>query len=77
MPHTFWNAGKTVGRIIEIISPAGLEPYFEALAQLLFPAAGPRDVERITALQRKYGVPRHPEWIPELKARYNLKLLGE
>jgi mannose-6-phosphate isomerase-like protein (cupin superfamily) len=77
VPHTFWNAGKTVGRIIEIISPAGLEPYFEELSQLLFPAKGPRDMERIGALQQRYGVPRHPEWIPELKARYNLKLLGE
>ena len=27
--HTFWNAGDSVCRILEIISPAGFEHYFE------------------------------------------------
>ena len=30
--HTFWNAGDTPCRILEIISPAGFEHYFEDLA---------------------------------------------
>jgi mannose-6-phosphate isomerase-like protein (cupin superfamily) len=30
--HTFWNAGDTVCRILEIISPAGLEHYFDEIA---------------------------------------------
>lgn len=29
--HTFWNAGETPARILEIISPAGLEVLFRAL----------------------------------------------
>src|SRR5690348_7981328 len=29
--HTFWNAGDTTCRILEIISPAGFEHYFNEL----------------------------------------------
>ena len=31
--HTFWNAGDTVCRILEIISPAGFEHYFDDIAE--------------------------------------------
>lgn len=31
--HTFWNAGDTLCRILEIISPAGFEHYFEQLVE--------------------------------------------
>ena len=27
--HTFWNAGETTCRILEIISPAGFDHYFD------------------------------------------------
>jgi mannose-6-phosphate isomerase-like protein (cupin superfamily) len=30
--HTFWNAGDTPCRILEIISPAGFEHYFDEVA---------------------------------------------
>ena len=33
--HTFWNAGETTCRILELISPAGFEHYFEELAEAL------------------------------------------
>ena len=29
--HTFWNAGDTPARVLEIISPAGFENYFREL----------------------------------------------
>ncbi len=35
VPHTFWNAGPEPVRIVEIISPAGFERYFEELAKVL------------------------------------------
>ena len=31
--HAFWNAGDTVCRILEIISPAGFEHYFDDVAE--------------------------------------------
>src|SRR5581483_5551254 len=32
--HTFWNAGDTPARILEIISPAGFEDFFAELDEL-------------------------------------------
>jgi quercetin dioxygenase-like cupin family protein len=32
--HTFWNAGDTPARILEIISPAGFERFFQELVDL-------------------------------------------
>jgi quercetin dioxygenase-like cupin family protein len=31
--HTFWNAGPTPAKLLIVISPAGFEAYFEALAE--------------------------------------------
>jgi len=41
VPHTFWNAGDEPARLLELISPAGFEHYFNELAPLL--AAPERD----------------------------------
>ena len=32
IPHSFWNAGDEPARLLELISPAGFERYFEELA---------------------------------------------
>ncbi len=39
--HTFWNAGEVPARILEIISPAGLEELFRQLGEELDPATLP------------------------------------
>jgi mannose-6-phosphate isomerase-like protein (cupin superfamily) len=44
--HAFWNPGPEPARILEIISPAGFERYFEELAGVLS-AGGPPDLGRI------------------------------
>jgi mannose-6-phosphate isomerase-like protein (cupin superfamily) len=51
--HTFWNAGDEPARILEIISPAGFEKFFDALVDLN--AAGPPDPERLMELAAEYG----------------------
>jgi mannose-6-phosphate isomerase-like protein (cupin superfamily) len=53
--HTFWNAGDEPARILEIISPAGFERYFEELVDLL-PDAGPPDPAAIGALADRFGL---------------------
>ena len=39
--HTFWNAGYTECRILEIISPSGFEHFFDELAELVARVARP------------------------------------
>src|SRR5262245_39844734 len=41
--HTFWNAGDEPARILELISPAGFEQYFEEMVDLLEASPSPPD----------------------------------
>ena len=70
--HTFWNAGDDPARILEIISPAGFERYFAELVEL----GGSRNAPPPTlrALGERYGLEVNPQSIPELLARFNLRL---
>lgn len=60
VPHTFWNAGPKPARIIEIISPAGFEKYFEELAELVG-AGGPPDRSKLASLAQRYALSYHLE----------------
>jgi mannose-6-phosphate isomerase-like protein (cupin superfamily) len=62
--HTFWNAGDTTCRILEIISPAGFERYFDEVAD----AAAPR-----AELAERYGLEVDLDRIPSLCEEYGLR----
>jgi mannose-6-phosphate isomerase-like protein (cupin superfamily) len=68
--HTFWNAGPSPARILELIAPAGFENYFAELG-------GAGDPGRRPELAAKYGVTYSSDWVAELISRHNLKLLGQ
>ena len=55
IPHAFWNAGDGPARLLELISPAGFEHYFEELAPVL-QAPGPPDLERLAVIRDKYAL---------------------
>jgi quercetin dioxygenase-like cupin family protein len=74
--HTFWNATDKPARILEIVSPAAFEKFFEAMSDL-FRSPGPDLGERLGALAASYHSPMSLDWVPELKAKYGLKLVGE
>src|SRR5215211_6217505 len=75
IPHTFWNQGSIPARLLEIISPAGFERYFDELAAVLG-AGEPPDLDRIQALAQKYKVELDFSSVTELAQRYNLSLGG-
>ncbi len=64
--HTFWNAGETPCRMIEIVAPAGFESYFEEVA-----AAG-GDIDRLAEINAKYSIEMDLESVPALCERYGL-----
>lgn len=68
--HTFWNPGPGQARLLEVIAPAGFESYFIELAEAGDPA-------RRSELAAKYGVTYSSDWVAELIARHNLRLLGQ
>jgi len=73
--HTFWNAGEEPARLLEIISPAGFERYFEELVDMGGVAqAGP---EKLGELCARYGLEMDPDSVPGLLERFDLRFPGE
>jgi mannose-6-phosphate isomerase-like protein (cupin superfamily) len=72
--HTFWNAGDTTARILEIISPAGFEGFFEELDALGGAVQAPPDA--LAALCARYELDMQPETVPGLLERFGL-VIGE
>ena len=72
--HTFWNAGDTPARILEVISPAGFERFFEELSDM--GGALKAEPQALAELSGRYGLEMQPESIPGLLERFDL-VLGE
>ena len=73
--HTFWNAGDEPARILEIISPAGFERFFDELVDL----GGVTGVEPQTLadLCIRYELEMDPDSVPGLIERFSLRFPGE
>jgi len=67
--HTFWNAGDEPARLLEIISPAGFERFFEELVDLP-QDGGPPDPAKLAAIAAPYGLEFDFESIPGLQERF-------
>jgi mannose-6-phosphate isomerase-like protein (cupin superfamily) len=76
VPHTFWNPTDEPARLLEIITPAGFEDYFAELADLFAGGGRPGSPEH-EAIAARYHESHFGEWIPELKERYGLRVIGE
>lgn len=64
IPHTFRNVGTTPARFLTVISPAGLEKFFEertALSKEL-PTSDPSYPSTYKALTEKYGLEYSSDW---------------
>ncbi len=72
--HTFWNAGDTPARILEIIAPAGFEGFFEELSDM--GGAMQADPQALGALCQRYELEMEPDSIPGLLERFDL-VIGE
>lgn len=70
--HTFWNATDRPARILEIITPAGFEHYFEEIAPLLA-TDGPPDEARVANLLDRYGLEVDWASVPALCERYGVR----
>ena len=73
--HTFWNAGPAPARILEIISPAGFERYFEELVDL--GGVNGVDPRTLMGLCSRYELEMDPESVPGLVERFGLRFPGE
>lgn len=69
--HTFWNAGEVSARVLEIISPAGFEKYFEEI-ELFFPEGSPPDLEGMAKVNDKHGLRMNFDSLPQLIEHFGL-----
>ena len=51
--HTFRNASDVEARVISVVSPAGLEAYYQALGDL---PPGPKDISMIRPIMEEFGI---------------------
>ena len=51
--HTFRNSTKDEARVISVVSPAGLERYYQALADL---PPGPKDISVMQGVMADFGI---------------------
>jgi mannose-6-phosphate isomerase-like protein (cupin superfamily) len=73
--HTFWNAGDEPARILEIISPAGFERFFDELVDLGgVLQAGPQVLAELGA---RYELEVDIASIPGLVERFGLRAPGD
>jgi mannose-6-phosphate isomerase-like protein (cupin superfamily) len=73
--HTFWNAGEEPARILEVLSPAGFERFFDELVDLGGVTQAPPEV--VAALCARYELEMDPASIPGLVERFGLRFPGE
>ena len=70
--HTFWNAGDEPCRLLEIISPAGFELFFEELSDMGGALAA--DPEELARLNERYGLEMLGDSVPGLLERFGLRI---
>ena len=76
--HTFWNAGDAPCRILEIISPAGFEHFFDELGEAMTAvnAANPGEVLPGSDLPERYALEFRPERTQEICQTYGVRFPG-
>ena len=73
VPHAFWNAGDTPARMLEVVTPAGFERYFERLGELLA-VDGPPDLEALGGVAAEFGLVVDPASVPRLVQAHGLRV---
>ena len=76
--HTFWNAGDTTCRLLEIISPPGFEHFFNELGEQMAAAKAVSiaEVTDLADLGARYGLYFQPESIARLCQEHGLVFPG-
>jgi mannose-6-phosphate isomerase-like protein (cupin superfamily) len=68
--HTFWNAGDSPARLLEIISPAGFEKFFDKMAEMA--GRGELNPAKLVALASEYGTEVDIDSVPRLVAAHGV-----
>ena len=73
--HTFWNAGDKPARILEIISPAGFEKFFQELVAM--GGVANAQPQALGELCGRYELEMDPSSVPQLIERFGVHFPGK
>jgi hypothetical protein len=71
--HTFWNAGSTPLRFVELLLPGGFESYFQQLSQLFQAGSCPAPAA-MAALAREFGLQVDLDQTARIGQRFGVSL---
>jgi quercetin dioxygenase-like cupin family protein len=73
LPHALCNTGTEPVRVLEILTPGGLEGYFDEYEEIVSRAMDEDQRRNARAeLGERYGITWHDERIPEVMARFGI-----
>jgi quercetin dioxygenase-like cupin family protein len=70
--HTFWNASDSKARALDVVTPGGLEHFYEDAAAAV--AGAPDALDRVASMQDRFGITMDWDSVPWLLDRYELRL---
>ena len=71
IPHTFWNAGTVPAKALDIVTPGGLEDYYQQLAGIV---DAPDVMAKLESMEETYGI--HMDWdsVPTLMSQFAIRM---
>lgn len=73
IPHAFWNPDDGPARVLEIITPSGLEEMFARFGEL--GARGELTPVTMAETAARWGSTMFMDWVPDLMERYQLEMM--
>lgn len=71
--HTYWNEGERPARFLDVISPGGLEAFYEEIAAAI-PPSGVVDIARVLEISRGYGIEFDMDSLMDIMERHHVQL---
>ena len=73
VPHTYWNEGKEPARFLDLLTPGGLDAWYEEVSAAI-PGRGTVEVSRVLEVSRRYGLEFEMESLVDIMSRHEVVL---
>lgn len=71
--HTYWNEGRDPAHFLDIVTPGGLEAWYEEVSSVI-PSRGEVEVSRVLEVSRRYGLEFEMESLMDIMSRHTAVL---
>ena len=71
--HTYWNEGERPARFLDVVSPGGVEAYYEEVSAAI-PASGVVDISRVLEISRRHAIEFDMDSLMDIMERHRVQL---